>query len=85
MPTKGNNPERWDKLLQVLDEKLQLGLLDHLRKVEVYHFEENILFIQPSTNESLEYLKKDTVLKQLEVLAQDAINVDKIKIDKTLP
>jgi hypothetical protein len=80
-PTKGNNPERWQKLLDVLDEKLQLGLLDHLRKVAAYHFEENILIIQPQTEDSREYLTKDTVLKQLELFAQDATGVEKIKIE----
>ena len=27
---RGNNPERWDCLLADLDDKLQLGLLEHL-------------------------------------------------------
>ena len=31
---KGNNPELWDKLLAFLDDKLQLGLLDNLKKIE---------------------------------------------------
>lgn len=83
MQTKGNNPDRWNKLLQVLDERLQLGLLDHLRKVAVYHFEENTLIIQPAP-ESFEYLTKDVVFKQLELFAQDALDVEKIKIQKEL-
>jgi hypothetical protein len=80
--SKGNNPERWRKLLDVLDEKLQLGLLDKLRKVAAYHFEEDILYIEPASPEEEEYLRKDTVFHHLELLAQDAIAVDRVKIKK---
>ena len=80
--SKGNNPERWRKLLDTLDDKLQLGLLDHLRKVAAYHFEEDILYLEPASPEEEEYLKRDTVFHQLELLAQDAIKIDKVKIKK---
>ena len=77
---KGNNPDRWNKLLQALDEKLQLNLLDHLRKVPVYHFEEDILFIEPASREEEDFFKKDAVFQQLQLFAQDVIRVDKVKI-----
>lgn len=79
---KGNKPELWQKFLDALDEKLQLGLLDQLKKIASYHFEEDILYIQPGSAEQEEYLKKDPVFHQLELLAQDAIGIDKVKIKK---
>jgi hypothetical protein len=79
---KGNDPERWNKFLETLDEKLQLGLLEYLRRVSSYHFEEEILYIEPSSQEDLEYLTKDTVFQQLELLAQDAIKIESVKIKK---
>jgi hypothetical protein len=80
--SKGNSPERWEKLLESLDEKLQLGLLDKLKKITAYHFEADILYIQPGSPEDEEYLKKDSVLQQLEFLAQDAVKVEKVKLKK---
>jgi len=80
MVTKGNNPELWDKLLAALDEKLQLGLLDHLRRVVAYQFEEGILLIEPGNPQDRQYLTKDSVLQQLELLAQDAVKIEKVKI-----
>jgi fructose-1,6-bisphosphatase len=80
--TKGNDPERWQKLLDVLDDKLQLALLERLRKVVTYHFEEDILYIEPASKEEAEQLTKDTVFHQLELFAQDSIKVDKVKIRK---
>lgn len=77
---KGNNPELWEKLLDFLDEKLQLGLLEHLRKVSVYHFEAETLFIQPNNQEEYDYLAKETVLQHLELLAQDAVGVEHVRI-----
>lgn len=77
---KGNSPELWNKLLDFLDERLQLGLLEHLRKVAAYHFEDGILFIQPASAEEFNYLSKDSVLHHLELLAQEAVRVDKVKI-----
>jgi hypothetical protein len=80
--SKGNNPELWEKFLDVLDEKLQLGLLDHLRKVASYHFEEDILYIEPGGAESERYFAKPAVHQQLEILAQDAVGVEKVKVKK---
>lgn len=80
--SKGNNPALWEKLLEGLDEKLQLGLLDKLRRISTYHFEEETLFIQAGTPEDEEYLKKETVLHQLELLTQDIVKIEKVKIKK---
>ena len=77
---KGNNPERWNKLLDALDEKLQLNLLEHLRRVTTYHFEEDILYLEANTKEEEEFLRKDSVFQQLQLIAQDVIKVDKVKI-----
>lgn len=79
---RGNLPERWNKFLESLDEKLQLGLLDRLRKIKAYHFEEDVLFLEANTTEDEAYLSKDSVLQQLQLLAADAINVEKVKIRK---
>ncbi len=77
---KGNDPQRWNKLLAVLDDKLQLNLLEHLHRVAAYHFEEDILYLEAASTEEEEYLKKDSVLQQLQLHAADALNVERIKI-----
>ena len=80
--SKGNNPERWEKFLHGLDDKLQLGLLDKMHKIAAYHFEEDVLYLQPGSTQDEEYLKRDSVFHQLELLAQDLIAVDKVKLKK---
>jgi hypothetical protein len=80
--TKGNNPELWQKLLSDLDEKLQLGLLDKLRRIHGYHFEGDILFIEAGSDEDETYLSKPATLQHLEVLAQDATRVRELRIKK---
>ena len=77
---RGNCPELWEKLLNELDEKLQLGLLDRLRRVAAYHFETEILFIDPSSTEDSAYLNKGPTLQQLELFAQDATRVREVRI-----
>jgi len=77
---KGNNPERWNKLQDALDEKLQLNLLGHLRKVTTYHFEDDTLYLEAATKEEEGFLRKDAVFHQLELFAQDVMKVDKVKI-----
>ena len=62
---RGNNSELWVKLLTLLDEKLQLGLLDHLKRVSSYHFEDHELTIQPGSQE---------------LLAQDATKIEKVRL-----
>ncbi len=77
---RGNNPETWDKILMLLDEKLQLGLLEHLKRVSSYHFEDNTLFIEPGDSKDCEYLKREPVLHQLKILAEDVSGVRTVKI-----
>ena len=79
---KGNNSELWDKLLAHLDDKLQLGLLDHLRRCQSYHFENDSLFIVAADENDFDYLNKDTAQTQLQLLAQDAVGISKLVIQK---
>lgn len=79
---KGNNAELWGKLLAELDDKLQLGLLDHLKRIASYHFEADVLYVEPGTAEDEKYLTKDSALQQLQLLAQVACKVDRVKIKK---
>lgn len=80
LPTQGNNPELWNKLLDILDERLQLGLLDKMRRVATYHFEEQLLIIEAGTDEDEQYLNKSTTLHQLQIFAEDATRVKEVRI-----
>lgn len=81
IPTaKGNNPQAWQKLLDELDEKLQFGLLEPLRRSTSYHFEDNTLFIEPSTQDDFNYLNKPPVLQQLQVFVQGAVGTEQVKL-----
>ncbi len=78
--SKGNNPELWNKLLEALDDRLQLGLLDHLKRVNSYHFEDMTLTLQPGSKEDKVYLAKSAVATQLRLFAEEIVQVDKIKL-----
>lgn len=77
---KGNNPELWDKLLQDLDERLQFGLLEPLRKIHSYHFEGNALFVEVTLQQDFNYLNKQHVLQQFRLLASQSTGVDSVEI-----
>ncbi len=77
---KGNNPELWDRLLAELDDKLQLGLLDRMKRVKAYHFESGILFIELGNAEDEGYFKKGGALQHLELIAQDATGVRELRL-----
>jgi hypothetical protein len=82
---KGNNPEAWNKLLELLDDKLQLGLLDHLKRVASYHIEDKTLTIQPETQKDHDYLNKNSVAQQLVVFAGEACKCDKVLLNTPTP
>lgn len=84
MAGKGNNPEKWNQLLEALDEKMQFGLLTHLQRVKAYHFETDTLLIEPATVEDEKYLGKEVVLQQLVVFAEDATGIKSVKIKSPL-
>ena len=79
---RGNNPDRWDLLLAALDEKLQLGLLDRLKRINSYHFEAEVLYIEPGDAKDQEYLMRESAVQQLKLLAEDSIKVENVKIKK---
>ncbi len=79
----GNDPARYELLLQLLDEKLQLGLLTPLKRVKGYHFEGKVLFLEPATPADVEYLSKESVQRQLAVYGEDACGVDAIALQKS--
>lgn len=80
---QGNDSERWKKLLDLLDEKLQLGLLDHLNKLKSYHFESDNLYLEPENKADAEYFENDAFFQQLKVLANDAVGVENVIIKDT--
>jgi hypothetical protein len=82
--TKGNSPEKWGKLLTELDEKLQLGLLDRLRRVASYHYEGATLYIEPGSTDDLNYLQKDSVKQQLTIFASGT-GVESVLLQKKSP
>lgn len=77
---KGNSPERWTALLEMLSEKLQMGLLDRLRRVKSYHFEGTELYIEPGNEEDAKYLSKDSPIQQLRLYAVDVCEVEEVRI-----
>jgi hypothetical protein len=77
---KGNNPTLWEKFLADLDEKLQLGLLDRLRRITAYHFESDILFLEAANPDDDAYLRKGVNFTQLELLAQDSTKVREVRL-----
>ena len=79
---KGNNPELWQRLLDELDEKLQFGLLEKLQRIATYHFEGEVLFIEPGTPEDAVYLSKSAQFQQLQVFAQGATRIERVKLKK---
>lgn len=78
--SKGNRPEQWQQFLDFLDERLQLGLLDHLKRVTSYHFEEQILFIEPANEKDYTYLSQGAPFQQLKLLAEDCLKITEVKI-----
>ncbi len=79
---RGNNPELWGKLLDLLDDKLQLGLLDHLKRVTSYHFEDSIFTVQPERKSDYEYLSKSSVSQQLTIFVKDLCDCSKMIVNK---
>jgi hypothetical protein len=82
---KGNNPALWEKFLADLDEKLVLGLLDRMRRVQAYHFESETLFLEPGSKEDESYLQKGAQFTQLCLLAQDSTGVTEVKFKPVTP
>lgn len=80
MASKGNNPELWNKLLEELEDKLQLGLLDHVRRVLAYHFEGDVLIIEPANPQDKAYFEKPAITQTLKLFAEKVAGISKVRI-----
>lgn len=80
--SSGNNPKSWQKFLDVLDERLQFGLLSKIKSSSSYHFEETVLYIEFEQQQDIDYLSKDAMKQQLQILANDILGVEKVIIRK---
>ena len=78
----GNNPEAWKKFLNTLDERLQFGLLSKIQNASAYHFEETTLYIEFLNQADIDYLAKDAMKQQLQILAQDILAVKEVIVRK---
>ena len=79
--SKGNNPVLWQKLLDEVEDKLQLGLLDHLRRVAAYHFEDDLLIIAAGTEQDREYFEKSTTIQTLKLFAEKVAGVACVRVE----
>jgi hypothetical protein len=68
---KGNNSLLWFNILVSLENKLQLGLLDKLRKIRSYHFEMNNLDL---SQHSLANLKRSDLEQESRSLPSSPFN-----------
>ena len=76
--SRGNNPTAWQKFLDTLDEKLQFGLLSRIKNSSSYHFEESTLYIEFEHQVDIDYLNKEAMKQQLQILAKDILGVEKV-------
>lgn len=70
----------WQALLHALDEKLQLGLLDHLKRSDSYAIEGDTLLITPANEKDEQYLRKEETINHLLLIAEDAIGIKAVTI-----
>ena len=63
---------RWEQLIDYLGEKLQLGLLEKLRRVNCYQFEGEVLTIEPNNTKDKEFFKQSIIKTQIEMYLQDS-------------
>ena len=73
--SNGNNPKAWEKFLETLDDRLQFGLLTQIKNAISYHFEEATLYLEFENQSAIDYLSKDAMNQQLQILAKDILCV----------
>lgn len=79
-PQNNQATQLWKTLLDALDEKLQLGLLELLKRSHSYDIEDGTLCITPVNEVDEEYLRKDETSRHLLLIAEDSIGVTQVTI-----
>lgn len=73
-----SDAKMWNKLISCLDDKLQFGLLERVRRVVEYKFEGDTLIVAPGSSEDAAYLRKDSVHQQLTLFAEQSTKVKRV-------
>jgi len=72
----------WKQILQILDEKLQLGVLQQSRAVVDYKFEAEHLTLFVATDEAFDFFNSEINQQRLIILSRPAIWMEKVSVER---
>lgn len=72
--------ETWQKILNVLDEKMQFGFLEKAKNVVDVRIEGTDFFIFVSTKEALEFFKSEINQQRLFIVSRPFVSLQKINV-----
>lgn len=73
--------ELWDKLLRILEEKLQYGMVEQTRSVTSVNLEGAQLILTVNSNEALQFFQAETNQQRLIIMARPMIRLESIKVE----
>lgn len=74
----------WTKILELLEEKLQMGLLQQARAVRSARTDGHDLVLSVSTPEAKEFFSAHVNQQRLLILARPIANFERIRVEETL-
>jgi hypothetical protein len=75
------DPELWKRVLELLEEKLQMGLLQQARAVKEARVEGNDLILTTSTPEAREFFSAHVNQQRLIILARPIASFERVIVE----
>lgn len=66
-----NIEEVWSQVLRKVDDLLQFGLLDMLKKIQIDSFEEGVLALKTESQAAYDYFQNKAVLNHLLIISSE--------------
>lgn len=70
----------WRKILDILEEKLQMGLLEQARSVREVHFEGGELQLVVGSPEAMEFFSSEVNQQRLSIISRPVARIDRVSV-----
>lgn len=70
----------WDKIIALLEDKLQFGFLEQVRAVADVSFDGSEVTLFVSTDEAMEFFRADVNQQRLSIVSRPVVRIERVEV-----
>ena len=77
---KAKDQATWDKIIALLEDKLQFGFLEQVRAVADVSFDGSEVTLFVSTDEAMEFFRADVNQQRLSIVSRPVVRIERVEV-----